>query len=135
MHFFKEHFLLFTVVPLLFLAIAASYYRFMISYDYEVSFEGPCDPYSEQCFVYCEDEACLEPFYYSLQHRDAAALRNDCADLSVLDCEAALVCRPNETRCFLQYCDPSLDENCESLESDDKSFQEQINDLIENSNL
>ena len=58
MQHFKRFFLLYTLLPLTLLAFGASYYRFMISYDYPVTFEGYCDPYTKSCFEYCEDDDC-----------------------------------------------------------------------------
>ena len=72
MEHFKKHFLLYTLLPLVILMVSASYYRFVVTQDYTVGYEGLCDPYEEECFVYCEDDECIEPFYYSWIERNGA---------------------------------------------------------------
>lgn len=97
------------------LASAASYYRFMVSYDYLVYDEVECDPYTESCFVWCEDDECLEPFYYAMMERQASDLVEFC-DGDNTDCDAAYWCEPDETTCTITYCDPVLDEGfCDDL--------------------
>lgn len=114
----KKYFLLYTLLPLLILTIAASFFRFMVSYDYLVSYEGPCDESFQSCFVYCEDEACTEPFYYSMIERNASLLRDLCgAEVNVLDCEAASSCQPDDHSCTVIYCDPAIDSDCELIDS------------------
>lgn len=135
MEHFKRYFLLYTLLPLLVLALAASYYRFMISYDYEVVFEGYCDPYTESCFEYCEDNACTEPFHYTWFSRNAAELRGVCGDLSILECEYAESCGENEQGCYATYCDPTVDTDCEFLEAEDMPFELEFQELLENEGL
>lgn len=132
MEHFKRYFLLYTVLPLLLLSLAASYFRFMVIYDYQVTFEGFCDPYSESCFEYCEDEECVEPFHYTWFTRSAAGLQNSCSELSILDCELAEECEVGE-ECGAVYCDPSVDEDCEFLTEDDKPFDLEFEELLEES--
>lgn len=119
MEHFKKYFMVYTVLPLLMMAIVSSYYRFIVSYDYEVVFEGYCDPYTESCFEFCEDEECTEPFHYTWFARNAADLRSSCGDLSILDCEFAEDCSEGEMGCYATYCDPNVDFDCEFLTEDD----------------
>jgi hypothetical protein len=113
----KKYFLLYTLVPLLILTVAASYFRFMVSYDYLVSYEGDCDAFSQSCFLYCEDDECTEPLYYSIIERDASALRSICgANADILNCEAASTCQPNDRSCSVTYCDATIDDNCEYVQ-------------------
>ncbi|MAQ59355.1 hypothetical protein CL638_01435 [bacterium] len=125
MQHFKRFFLLYTLLPLTLLAFGASYYRFMISYDYPVTFEGYCDPYTKSCFEYCEDDECLEPFYYTWFTRNAAELRNSCGnDFDILECTEAEACSLGEEGCYARYCDPTMDEDCEFLTKDDMPPEE-----------
>mgnify|MGYP000088151342 FL=1 len=112
---FKRYILLYTIIPMLILAVSASYFRFMVSQDYLVTYEGFCDPYTESCFIYCEDETCTDPFYSTSITRKAAAVFSVCGE-DITDCEAADVCTDNETECSVLYCDPILDiDACEML--------------------
>lgn len=117
MHF-KKYFLTYTLVPLTLLFLAASFYRFMVSYDYLVSYEGFCDPYTESCFLYCEDGACTEPFYSTFVERRAYTLRELCGN-TILDCAAADTCLPDEPDCSVTYCNPRRDDDCETLTRSD----------------
>lgn len=101
------------------LTISASFVRFMVSYDYLVYDEVECDPYTESCFVYCEDENCIEPFYYVEIERLASNLVNFC-DGNNVDCEEAYWCQPNEKKCRITYCDPTDDPSyCDELSETD----------------
>ncbi len=97
--------------------VAGSYYRFVVIQDYTVGYEGYCDPYSETCFEYCEDEACTEPFHYSWIERHAGTLFNMCGEL-VPECDAAYECIDDAT-CSISFCDPAADE-CEDLSESDR---------------
>lgn len=112
--------------------VAVSYYRFMVIYDYTVSYdEGDCDPYTESCFVYCEDEECSEPFYYTSIYRDASTLVALCGD-DITDCDEAYYCQEDEVSCEIVYCDSStgLDE-CEMLTEADEPFDDYQDSGIE----
>lgn len=124
MHHLKRYFLVYTLIPFTVISLAASYYRFMITYDYEVIHEGICDPYQEQCSLYCENDKCDEPFYFKTIHRRADTLRNICGDILVSECANAQSCQPNEQSCFVTYCTPGSEEICEDLEMPDMPYQE-----------
>jgi hypothetical protein len=119
MEHFRRFFLLYTLIPLIVISFAANYYRFMVAYDYEVVHEGSCDPYQEQCYMYCEDEECSDPFYYTNIHREASSLRNICSDKTVTECELAQTCQPFESSCITEYCTDNDSGECESLNYQD----------------
>lgn len=91
----------------------------MVLYDYEVTHEGFCDPYTESCFMYCEDENCSEPFYYTWIVRQAHSLVNMCGDLTVPNCEAASECAEGEEDCYVTFCNTNNDLDCEYLTESD----------------
>jgi hypothetical protein len=114
---FKKYLLLYTLLPLIILMALSSYYRFIVTQDYTVGYEGLCDPYTESCYVYCEDEACEEPFYYSWIERNAGELYAECGPL-VTECDAAYECPSNTASCDIFFCDP-LFEECDGLSESD----------------
>lgn len=115
----KRYFLLYTLVLLTIFLIAGSYYRFMVAHDYLVYYEGECDPYTEQCFLYCEDEECSEPSYYTEVVRKAYAVMSLCGE-DITECESASFCGESEADCEVTYCDSSIEENeCEDLGAGD----------------
>lgn len=123
----KNHFFKYIVTILTILAVGASYYRFMVSYEYLVSYEGDCNPYTESCFLYCEDDECSDPFFYSIIERQAHEVRALCGE-DVTTCDAAYECQDDVDVCTVYYCDPVLDgDECEILTEDDyvPDFSEQ----------
>lgn len=114
-----RHLLVYVLLPVCVLAIAISFYRFMVAGDYVVEYEGECDPITESCFVGCEDEECSEIYYYSWVHKMAIDVQAQCGP-NVLECPAANVCLPTDTNCSITYCSPDTlleDETCEDLEA------------------
>lgn len=108
------------------LAISVSFYRFLVIRDYIVSYEGNCDPYTESCFVYCEDNECTEPFYYSTIERQANEIYERCGE-NVTLCDEAYECQSDVESCSITYCDPILDqEECESLTEEDYVEEESM---------
>jgi hypothetical protein len=115
---FKRFFLWYTVGVLTVMLACSSYYRFMVSYDYEVLYEGFCDPEISVCFEYCKNEECSESLHYTLIRRQANELRTVCGDQDVLACEAASECTENEVGCSIEYCDAAEPDNeCRQIES------------------
>ncbi len=116
MHF-KKFFLLYTLVPLLILSAAASYYRFMVIHDYTVEYEGVCEPEVSSCFVGCEDDECSAEYYYTIMTKDASKLTEQCG-ANITDCESANVCLPSELEsCSITYCDTLVDiDACEAID-------------------
>ncbi len=117
---FSRHFLTIVLVPFLILAVVTSFYRFMILGDYEVTYEVECDPYGQSCYVWCEDDVCEEPFYYSYVSRSANDVEQLCGE-DITDCELASVCTSTESSCLITYCD---DEECDTLSPEDESLEE-----------
>ena len=113
MHF-RKYILVYTLLPLVVLTIAASYYRFMVVMDYTVSYEGDCDPYTSDCFVGCEDDNCNVKYYYTKVKRYAHDFYNLCGD-DVLQCEYFNACTSSEATCSISYCDSSYGE-CDVLD-------------------
>lgn len=105
---FKEHFLTVTIVPLLVLLIASSYYRFVIQRDYLVSYEGDCDPMIQSCYIGCIDDDCMEEYYYSVIERRASEVRLLCGD-DVSICDDAYECQAEVEECNIYFCDPTID--------------------------
>lgn len=113
--FISNHFFFIMLLVLLLAAVSASYARFLMSYEYLVRYEGPCDPYAQSCFRYCEDEACSEPFYYSTIERSAAVVRQLCGE-TVLGCTDAETCLAGEDECRVIYCEQATNgDACETL--------------------
>jgi len=84
----------------------------MVIHDHLISYEGNCDPYTESCFMYCEDDACEDPFYYSIIERNADYIYEMCGP-DVTQCEEAYTCDGDDS-CSITYCDPEVDgELCE----------------------
>lgn len=108
---FKKYVLFYTLIPLTLLLVAASYYRFIVTKDYTVSYEAECDPFSSSCYIYCEDEECLEPFYYSQITRNASELFELCGD-DITECEEANSCEVNNSACINNFCSEETESGC-----------------------
>lgn len=85
--------------------VFASFYRFVIAQDFMVTYEIDCDPQSAYCYVGCEDDECLEEYYYQEIERYAPTLLNLCGS-DITDCAAALSCMSDEMDCSVYSCDP-----------------------------
>lgn len=95
--------------------VSAAYYRFMITHDYMIRYEGECDPYTENCFIGCEDDECTIEYYFSDIYRHATDIHRLCGE-DITDCEAANTCSAAEKKCSITYCDISLEnESCETI--------------------
>jgi hypothetical protein len=119
MSHFKNYLLVYTITPLLVLTLSASYYRFLISEEYTLAYEGNCDPYTQTCFVGCNDEDCTDIYYYSYIARSAATLSSVCGD-SIESCVNAHFCTPGEQNCTVTFCDPRAGDVCEELSISDR---------------
>jgi len=105
----------YVLVPVIIIIGTISYYRFIVNHDYIVEYEGVCDPYTEECFVGCEDEECTQEYYYSNMHKYASDLYTQCGK-DITDCEAASMCLPNDQECSIIYCNENTKDNiCEIL--------------------
>lgn len=103
----KKNYFAYLVAIMTILLASASLYRFYIQQDYLVAYEGDCDPATESCYLYCEDDECTEPFYYSVIERGAATLYDMCGP-DVTECDKAYSCEGDET-CAIYFCDPEID--------------------------
>src|SRR5574343_131847 len=101
---FRNHIFPFVLIPLISIVVFISYNRFVINRDYIVEYEGTCDPYTQQCFIGCEDDECAEPYYYSDIRKYAPDLYAECGE-DITACEIANVCLPNDQKCSITYCD------------------------------
>ena len=120
MHF-RKYFFSYIVLVLFILLVAASYNRFIINKDYLVAYEGECDPYTESCFVWCENfDDCPEPFYFTIIERHASEIYNLCGQ-DVTTCDDAYYCDESVEYCEVYYCEPEFDgeDSCESLTEND----------------
>lgn len=114
MHF-RNHLLLYTLIPVIIIIGITSYYRYVVSHNYTVAYEGKCDPSTENCFLGCKDDECTEEYYYTLVEKYAADLYEQCGP-NITDCDAASICLPGEQACSVTYCDIEVDgESCEML--------------------
>ena len=128
MKYIKAHFFVITLILLFVFAATASFFRFMILKDYDVTYEAECSPYSEQCFIYCEDDDCEEVFYYKYITRHAEDLFRMCGG-DITDCDAASYCDSGQVSCHIDWCNAEVDE-CENLDMTDYNFDidEVVND-------
>lgn len=116
----KRYILLYVTVILLMLLVGSAYLRFFVLNDYIIAYEGDCDPYTESCYLFCEDESCTEPFYYSIIERNAAEVQALCNTSDVTTCDDAYFCPDDGTFCSVEYCDQTeSSDECEYLTEDD----------------
>lgn len=115
----KKHFFVIIIVLLTMLAIGGSYVKFVVTHDYIIYDEIECDPYTASCFLYCEDDACEEPFYYAELTRRADFYVEYCKDLDYFDCEASYGCMDGELNCQVNFCEDSADNECYSFSESD----------------
>lgn len=94
----------------------------MILQDYTVGYEGFCDPYESSCYLYCEDDECSDPFYYSWIERNAGMLYAECGDL-VTECDAAYECSDSDSSCFISFCDAET-EDCTTMTETDELLED-----------
>jgi hypothetical protein len=98
----------FCLSVIILLIVIFSYYRFFIIKDYFVKYEGGCDPTTQKCFVGCEDEECLEEYYYSLVQKKVTDLNTQCGE-DITDCEFANECLESDQNCSITYCEEEKD--------------------------
>lgn len=128
MHF-KKYILLYTILPLLFVATISLAYRFFILHDYEVSYEIECEPSTNSCYVGCEDEECLDNYFYSLVNRRSSVLYEICGK-DIIDCDGANYCVPGEKECQVNYC-PVESGECFielNLQTDEETIVDTVNE-------
>ncbi len=117
----------FSIIILLVLLIGSSYVRFMVNYDYLISYELECSPETTPCFIGCEDEECSEEYYYTKIEKYAADLRRQCG-VDITDCENSYYClAEGDSQCSITYCNPDVDECSEIKPSVNLNFTEENN--------
>lgn len=115
MKLFRDHLLVFILMPAIVVIAIVSYNKFMVNHDYVVSYEGGCDPAVQQCFIGCEDDECAETYYYSQVQKYAQDLYAQCGE-DITDCEAANECLLDDRECSVTFCSPEIngDNSCSS---------------------
>lgn len=118
--YLKKHFFSYIVFIFVVFLITASYTRFVVENDYIVAYEGDCDPYTESCYLWCEDDECSEPFYFSVIERHAAEIYSLCGE-DVTVCDDAYYCDESVEYCEIYFCDAEFDgeDSCEYLTEED----------------
>lgn len=114
---FRKYPLFYILAPLSVLAIALSFYRFMVVGDYTVAYEGECNAATESCFVGCADEECLEIYHYTLVEKSAGDVHAQCGP-DISDCADASICLSTDSNCSVTFCSPTTalsGEVCETL--------------------
>jgi len=104
--------------------------------DYVVAYEGNCDPYTESCFIGCEDDECTEEYYYSMVQKYAPNVKAQCG-VDITDCDAAYECLSEDgDQCEITYCDPVIDgeDSCEMLAEADME-DEDMEDYFEEQSI
>lgn len=106
--------IVYLTVGLFAVLLFSSWMRFMVNYDYIVTYEAACDPYSNVCFIGCEDAECFQPYYYANMQKYAADLYRQCGN-DIRECKEAEACLPGDRSCTITYCDPRVDgQTCEN---------------------
>lgn len=131
MMWLRDNFFSYILLGLIVVVALVSYVRFMVLGDYIVAYEGDCDPYTESCFIGCEDDECTEEYYYSSVQKYAPNLEAQCGT-DITNCDAAYECLSEDgSHCEIMYCDPATDggDACEMLteaDMDEVGFDEEI---------
>lgn len=130
----KSKTLFWIFVVLVILSVSASYYRFMVLHDYLIAYEGECDPYSQVCFIGCENDECTSEYYYSQIEKYNPNIFEQCGE-DITDCEKAYTCLPEDgDKCSITFCNPEVDgDACEELT--EKDYIEAEIDSLEYSDI
>jgi len=111
----RNHILAVVLVPAVLIIVFLSYYRFMVDHDYMVTYEGACDPATQDCYIGCDDDECTEEYYYSTVEKYAADVYAQCGP-DITDCETASSCVAEDRACSVTYCDIETEGDlCETL--------------------
>jgi hypothetical protein len=101
------------------LAVSSSYYRFIITDDFLVSYEGFCDTSTESCFegsYYDEECECDVIYEYKYVEKKATVYKNQMTQCSSdpyidpMDCEEVNYCAQEEDDCAITYCDSEIEQ-------------------------
>jgi hypothetical protein len=111
---FRDDILFYVLVLLVIACVGYSYFRFVVTQDYVVEYEGVCDPATHECFKGCPDDACTDPYYYDTVRRSAVDLFAQCGK-DITNCSAANTCSPqNDRSCSITYCNPQAGDVCKT---------------------
>ena len=106
----QEKILLGALLTLLALTVSASYYRYIVTLDFLVTYEIDCNPTEESCFVGCEDDECTTEYYFSEIEREAQWLQMMCGE-NITDCAIMNTCTESENHCVLTTCNAQVTSN------------------------
>ena len=104
--YFRNHFFSFILILGIVFVVVFSYYRFIIKHDYVVGYQGSCSPSTGKCFKSCDDDACVNPSYYSEMRKYEPDLYKECGE-NIANCDAANACLPSDRKCSITYCNKS----------------------------
>jgi hypothetical protein len=85
-------------------SVGVTFYKIVILKDYQIVAETSCNPTTEKCFVYTDEES-GEVSYYKLISKKAMNISLCEATEEKLGCEEELACTENELSCSYTYCD------------------------------
>ena len=125
------------IIPMIFVVIIFSYYRFMVSHNYIVGYHGRCDSSTGKCFMSCEDDACDKVDYYSEMQKNEPDLYRECGE-DITNCELANECLPSDHNCSITYCDDKTsnkDNPCQVPNVGEKSDNQNINQIQSTNNI
>ena len=117
----RTSYFLLSVLVLIVIAFAVSYYRYMVTLDYDLFLTGSCDPSSEVCVVYEEE-------YYSKYLVSAQSISTHCVALEPDACVEELVAKELAE---LQDCEEFLDEGEACSSPEDFAEGEGTSDTVE----
>lgn len=107
----QKYFFVIILLLLVVFSVSMSFVRFFVSYDYMVSYETDCNPETHSCFIGCEDDDCVDEYYYAVIEKYAKQLRQQCGK-NIIGCESAETCQiADGNRCSIEYCDGEVEEN------------------------
>ena len=136
MVFIRKNFFTIAIIALMVVTVSACLTRFLILKDYDVTYEVECDPYTEQCYVSCEDDVCEEVRYYKYITTHATELFDLCGP-DISECESASVCIDGQIDCEVTLCSPQFEE-CDDLTWADQEINlgeaskvDEVEDVIE----
>ncbi len=96
----------YTILALLILgSVGVTFYKIVIQKNYQIVAEASCDPETEKCFSYIDEES-GEVSYYKLISKNAADIYACEQTEEKLGCNEELSCLENEENCSYTYCDP-----------------------------
>lgn len=117
----RTSYFLLAVLVLIAIAFGASYYRYMLTLDYDLFLTGPCDPASEVCVTFEEE-------YYAKYLVSAQSISTYCTALEPDACVEELVAKGLAE---LQDCEEFLDEGEACSSPEEFTEEEGTSDVVE----